>query len=119
MLNVLSINDNYLCKCNESSLNLWHSIIESFFLPHPTLHITLEELLPVDDRVGESHTNIRGREELTVVQRDSIPCLKSYSPALGLGGHLDLFGDVFRCLVYLDTVELGQIAVDPGSVAKV
>ena len=79
----------------------------------------LDNILPADDGVGESHTDIRGREELTVVQRDSIPCLKSYSPALWLGDRLDFFGDVFRCLVDSDAVELGPIAGDPGGVAKV
>ena len=57
--------------------------------------------------------------DLSVVQRDSIPYLKSYSPALGLDGHLDLFGDVFSLLVDMDAVELGPIAGDPGGVARV
>ena len=78
----------------------------------------LDNILPTDDGVGESHTDIRGREELPVVQRDSIPCLKSYSPALGLGISLDFFGDVFRLLIDPDAVELGPIAGDPGGVAR-
>lgn len=48
--------------------------------------------------------------DLTFMQRNPIPCLKSYSPALGFGGRLDLFGDVFRLLVDSDAVELGPIA---------
>ena len=57
--------------------------------------------------------------DLSVVQRDSIPCLKSYSPALWLGDRLDFFGDVFRCLVDSDAVELGPIAGDRiGSLRK-
>lgn len=60
-----------------------------------------------------------GSENLTVVQRDSIPCLKSYSPALGLGDRLDLFGDEFPLLVDSDAVELGPIAGDPSGVARV
>ncbi len=51
--------------------------------------------------------------DLSVVQRDSIPCLKSYSPALWLGDRLDFFGDVFRSMVDMDAVELGPIARDP------
>ena len=53
------------------------------------------------------------------MQRDSIPCLKSYSPALGFCDHLDFFGDVFRLPVDPDAVELGPIAGDPSGVARV
>ena len=49
----------------------------------------------------------------------SVPGLQSYSPALGFGGHLDLFGDVLGLLIDMDAVELGPIAGDPGGVARV
>ena len=53
------------------------------------------------------------------MQRNSVPGLQADAPALGLGGLLHFFGDVFRCLVYLDAVELGPIAGDPSGVARV
>lgn len=68
---------------------------------------------------ADADADIWSRIDLRIVQRDSIPCLKSYSPALGLDSHLDLFGDVFSLLVDLDAVELRTIAGDPGSVARV
>ena len=56
---------------------------------------------------------------MLVAETDSIPSLQAYAPALGLGGHLDLFGDVLCLLVDLNAVELGPIAGDPGGVARV
>ena len=49
----------------------------------------------------------------------SVPGVQSYSPALGLGDRLYLFGDVFRLLVDQDAVELEPVARDPIGVAEV
>ena len=79
----------------------------------------MDNILPICDGVGESNANIRGREDLTFMQRNPIPCLQADAPALGLDDRLDFFGDVFPLLVDMDAVELGQIARDPGGVARV
>lgn len=55
------------------------------------------------------YADIRSREDLVVVQRNSVPGLVPYAPALGLLDWSDLFDDVFRALEELDTVELRPI----------
>ena len=67
----------------------------------------------------ESYADVWSREDLVVVQSDSVPGLETNAPALGLLDRGYFFGDVFGALVDLDAVELGPIAGDPGGVARV
>lgn len=76
-------------------------------------------LSPIDDRVGESYTDVWNKGNLVIMQRNSIPGLNAYAPAFGLLDWGDFFGDEFCALVDLDAVELRPIAGDPGGVARV
>ena len=75
--------------------------------------------LELQEVPADTYANVWSRENLVVMQRNSVPGLQANAPALGFGYCIDLFGDVFRALVDLNAVELGPIAGDPGGVARV
>ena len=66
--------------------------------------------LELQEAPADTYANVWSRENLVVMQRNSVPGLQADAPALGFGYCLDLFCDVFGSLVDMDAIELGTVA---------